>query len=119
MELYHKEKFNDVFVKIVPNTRIRRSRTEENNILVEWMKETGRIPLSYLREISGIHVELSNLFEARIKDALNRGYAIGADGRKYIFVEPNNLFPIGSDICVRAKAEGDKYSDAYSLDFFV
>lgn len=119
MELYHKNKFSDATDKLIPKTEVRKSRTEENRQVVEWMKKTGRIPLSFMRERDGIHVECSRLFESRIKYALEKGEAIGADGRRYTFEDKENLFPIGGEICVRAKADGDKSSDAYGLDFFV
>lgn len=119
MELYHKDRFSDAADELIPNTKIRKSRTEEEGQVIAWMKKNSRIPLSFMREIDGIHVECSRLFESKIKYALERGEAIGADGRKYTFEDKENLFPVGGDICVRAKAEGDKYSDAYGLDFFV
>lgn len=118
MELYHKEQFYDVQDVTIPDTEVRRSRTEENEQVVKWMKQSGRIPITYMRENDGIHVEVSKIFEAKIKDVLKRGEAIGNDGRKYTIENPDNLFPVGSDICVRACAEGGK-SDVYGLDFFV
>ena len=118
MELYHKDKFYDVQDVVIPGTEEKRSRTEENEQVVKWMKESGRIPLTYLRERDGIHVEISKTVEAKIKDVLQRGTAIGADGRKFTIENSDNLFPIGSDICVRATPEGGT-SDAYALDFFV
>jgi len=118
MELYHKDQFYDVQDVVIPGTKERRSRTEENEQVINWMKETGRIPITYMRERDGVHVEVSKIFEAKVKDVLQRGTAIGADGRKFTIENPDNLFPIGSDICVRATPEGGT-SDAYSLDFFV
>lgn len=119
MELFHKDQFYDVQDVVVPGTKERRSRTEENEQVVNWMKETGRIPISYMRERNGIHVEVSKIFEAKIKDVLKRGEAVGGDGRKYRIDEPENLFPICSDICVRATCIESGRSDAYGLDFFV
>ena len=118
MEFQYKERFHDDRVIVIPDTRARVSRTEQNEQLTEWMKRTGHIPLFYLWE-NGIKVELSDIFEAKIKDALQRGSAIGADGRKYTFENPENLFPICSSICVRAIPEGETYSDAYDVVFFV
>ena len=118
MELQFKEQFHDARVIVIPGTRQKTSRTQQNEQLAEWMKRTKHIPLQYMWE-NGIKVELSDIFEAKINDALQRGYAIGADGRKYTFEEPDNLFPICSSICVRAKAEGESRSDSYGVDFFV
>ena len=118
MELQFKEQFHDARVIVIPGPRQTVSRTQQNEQLNEWMKKTKHIPLQYMWE-NGIKVELSDIFEAKIKDALQRGCAIGADGRKYTFKEPDNLFPICSSICVRAKAEGESRSDAYGVDFFV
>ena len=120
MELFHKEQFSDARDVKVPGTEVRRSRTEENEQVVNWMKETGRIPISYMRERNGIHVECSKIFEAKIKDVLQRRTDIvGGDGRKYNIEDPENLFPVGSDICVRATCVETGRSDVYSLDFFV
>ena len=120
MELFHKEQFSDARDVKVPGTEVRRSRTEENEQVVNWMKETGRIPISYMRERDGIHVECSKIFEAKIKDVLQRRTDIvGGDGRKYNIEDPENLFPMGSDICVRATCVETGRSDVYSLDFFV
>ena len=119
MELFHKDKFNDAKDVVIPGTKERRSRTEENERLQNWMKETGKIPISYMRENNGIHVEYSRIFQSRIQQVLKQKTAIGADGRMYEFINPEELFPIGSDICVRAKALEDKHSDCYSLDFFI
>lgn len=119
MELYHKEQFYDVQDVVIPDTQVKRSRTEENEQVVKWMQQTGRIPLTYMRERDGIHVECSKIFESKIKHVLKLGEAIGNDGRKYKFENPDNLFPIGSDICVRAIPEGKESGDAYGLDFFV
>lgn len=119
MELFHKDKFYDAEDILVPGTETRRSRTEENEQVVNWVKESGRIPISYMRESDGIHVECSKIFEAKIKDVLQRRTGIiGGDGRRYTIENPDNLFPVGSDICVRATAEGGR-SDVYGLDFFV
>ena len=118
MELQFKEQFHDATVVVIPGTRQRVSRTEQNEQLTNWMKKTKHIPLQYMWE-NGIKVELSSIFEAKIKDALHRGNAIGGDGRKYTFVEPDNLFPICSSICVMAMAEGDSDAEAYGVDFFV
>lgn len=118
MELQFKEQFYDATVLVIPGTRQRVSRTEQNQQLTDWMKKTKHIPLQYMWE-NGIKVELSNIFEAKIKDALQRGCAIGADGRKYTFENPENLFPICSSICVRAIPEGETGSEAYDVVFFV
>lgn len=118
MELQFKEQFHDSRVVVIPGTRQRVSRTEQNQQLTDWMKKTKHIPLQYMWE-NGIKVELSSIFEAKIKDALQRGNAVGGDGRKYTFVEPDNLFPICSSICVMAMTEGDSHAEAYGVDFFV
>lgn len=119
MKLFHKDRFSDAVDKLIPDTKIRKSRTEEEEQVIAYMKKTGRIPLSFMRESDGIHVECSRLFESRIKFVLERGEAIGADGRKYIFEFKDDLFLVGCSICTWAKTEDQKYFAAYSLSFFV
>ncbi len=119
MELYHKDKFKDVKDVLIRGTKTRVSRTQQNEQLVAWMKRTNRIPISYMRDSNGIHVECSEVFERKIRHALKNGSAIGMDGRKYLFKDTDDLFPIGSDICVMAAVEGSEHYEAYGLDFFV
>ena len=119
MELYHKDQFRDAKDILIRGTKERVSRTQQNEQLTAWMKKTKRIPISYMRENNGIHVECSEIFEAKIKDVLQRGEAVGNDGRKYRLKDTDNLFPIGSDICVMAAVEGSEHYEAYGLDFFV
>lgn len=45
MELNYKERFRDAVDVVIPGTKERRSRTEEEQQIMEWVKKTGRIPL--------------------------------------------------------------------------
>jgi len=119
MELYHKDQFRDAKDILIRGTKERVSRTQQNEQIVAWMKKRKRIPISYMREPNGLHVECSEVFERKIRRAFNNGSAIGQDGRKYHFKDTDNLFPIGSDICVMAAVEGSEHYEAYGLDFFV
>lgn len=119
MELNYKEKFRDAVDVVIPGTKERRSRTEEEQQIMEWVKKTGRIPLQYQRERDGMHVEVSRIFDIRIKFALKQGRAVDEYGREYTFENPDNIFPMCGSYCVRAIADGDKSSDSYSLDYFV
>ena len=84
-----------------------------------WMKETGDIPIVYLRLDDGVHIEVSDIYECKVRDILERGQAVGADGRRYSIEQPDNIFPVGSSICVRATCIETGRSDIYGLDFFV
>lgn len=118
MELYYKRKFRDVKEFVIPNTKDRVGRTEDENSVMDWMDATGHIPLCYAREKNGIHVECSTLFEARVKNILKHGTAVGDDGRTYTFIS-EEIFASTGDICVRAKAEDERYTDVYSLTYFL
>lgn len=120
MELFHKEQFSDARDVKVPGTEVRCSRTEENEQVSKWMKESGRIPLAYMRERSGIHAECSKIFEAKIKDVFKRRTDIvGGDGRKYNIENPDDICLVCGSTCVRAVCVETGRSDVYSLDFFV
>jgi hypothetical protein len=119
IELKHKDRFYDVWDEVVPGTEIHRSRTEECERLMEWIKEINRIPIYFLRMDDGIHCELSDIYNQKVHAVLREGKAVGGDGRIYTLENPDNLFPIGSDICVRATCEETGRSDAYGLSFFV
>ena len=84
-----------------------------------WMKETGHYPIVYLHLDDGVHVEVSDIYDQKVRDVLERGEAVGGNGRKYKIETPDNIFPIGADICVRATCIETGRSDVYGLDFFV
>lgn len=118
MELHHQDQYGDCEDAVIPGTTTRVSNTEQNEQIKAWMKETGRIPLSYVRLEDGIHCELSDAFERKIKATLEEGRAIGNDGRKYTFEDFDKIFPVCGSICVRATCIDNGRSDVYSLDFF-
>lgn len=118
-DMRHKEEFYDSEEIIIPGTEVKRSRTEENEQMVAWMKETGHYPIVYLRLDDGVHVEVSDIYDLKVRDVLERGEAVGGDGRKYKIENPDNIFPIGDSICVRATCIETNRGDAYGLDFFV
>lgn len=118
-DMRHKEEFYDSEDIVIPGTEVKRSRTEENEQVVAWMKETGHYPIVYLRLDDGVHVEVSDIYDQKVRDVLEHGEAVGGDGRKYKIENPENIFPIGDNICVRATCIETGRSDAYGLDFFV
>ena len=118
-DMRHKEEFYDSEEIIIPGTEVKRSRTEENEQVVAWMKETGHYPIVYLRLDDGVHVEVSDIYDQKVRDVLKRGEAVGGDGRKYKIENPDNIFPIGDSICVRATCVETGRSDVYGLDFLV
>ena len=87
--------------------------------ILKWMWETGHMPIVYLWLDDGVHVEVSDVYDRRIKAVIQKGKAIGADARSYTFDEGGDLWPIGSDICIRATCEETGRSDMYGLNFFV
>ena len=118
-DMRHKEEFYDSEDIVIPGTEVKRSRTEENEQVVAWMKKTDHYPIVYIRFDDGVHVEVSDIYDQKVRDVLKRGEAVGGDGRKYKLENPENIFPIGSNICVRATCIETGKSDAYGLDFFV
>ena len=115
----HKEEFYDSKDIVIHGTEVKRSNTEQNEQIMAWMKETGRYPIVYLRLADGVHVEVSDIYDQKVRDVLERGEAVGGDGRKYKIENPDNIFPIGSSICVRATCIETGRGDVYGLDFFV
>lgn len=118
-DMRHKEEFYDSEDIVIPGTEVKRSRTEENEQVVAWMKETGHYPIVYIRLDDGVHVEVSDIYDQKVRDVLERGEAVGGDGRKYKIENPDNIFPIGDSICVRATCIETGSGDVYGLDFFV
>ena len=118
-DMRHKEEFYDSEDIVIPGTEVKRSNTEQNEQIIVWMKETGHYPIVYIRLDDGVHVEVSDIYDRKVSDLLERGEAVGGDGRKYKFENPDNIFPIGDSICVRATCIETGHSDAYGLDFFV
>ena len=118
-DMRHKEKFYDSEDIVIPGTEVKRSNTEQNEQIMAWMKETGHYPIVYLRLDDGVHVEVSNIYDQKVRDVLERGEAVGGNGRKYKIENPDNIFPIGDSICVRATCIETGRSDVYGLDFFV
>jgi hypothetical protein len=118
-DMRHKEEFYDSEDIVIPGTEVKRSNTEQNGQIMAWMKETGHYPIVYLRLDDGVHVEVSDIYDQKVRDVLERGEAVGADGRKYKIENPDNIFPIGDSICVRATCIETDRGDVYGLDFFV
>lgn len=115
----HKEEFYDSEDVVIPGTEMNCSNTEQCEKIKAWMKETGHTPIVYVRLEDGMHVEVSNIYDRKVKDVLERGEAVGGDGRKYRIENPDDIFCIGSNICVRATCIETGRNDAYGLDFFV
>ena len=118
-DMRHKEEFYDSEDIVIPGTEVKRSRTEENEQVAAWIKETDHYPIVYIRLDDGVHVEVSDIYDQKVRDVLERGEAVGGYGRKYKIENPDNIFPIGSSICVRATCIETGRGDAYGLDFFV
>lgn len=118
-DMRHKEEFYDSEEIVIPGTELKRSNTEQNEQIMAWMKETGHYPIVYLRLNDGVHVEVSDIYDQKVRDVLKRGEAVGGDGRKYKIENPDNIFPIGNSICVRAICIETGRSYVYGLDFFV
>lgn len=115
----HKEEFYDSEDIVIPGTEVKRSNTEQNEQIMAWMKETGHYPIVYIRLDDGVHVEVSDIYDQKVRDVLERGEAVGGDGRKYKIENPSNIFPIGNSICVCATCIETGRGDVYGLDFFV
>ena len=118
-DMRHREEFYDSEDVIIPGTEVKRSNTEQNEQIMTWMKETGHYPIVYLRLDDGVHVEVSDIYDQKVRDVLERGEAVGGDGRKYKIENPDNIFPIGDSICVRATCIETGRGDVYGLDFLV
>lgn len=118
-DMRHKEEFYDSEEIVIPGTELKRSNTEQNEQIMAWMKETGHYPIVYIRLDDGVHVEVSDIYDQKVRDVLERGEAVGGDGRKYKIENPENIFPIGNNICVRATCIETGRGDVYGLDFFV
>jgi len=115
----HKDEFYDSEDVLMPGTEMNCSNTEQCEKIKAWMKETGHYPIVYVRLDDGLHVEVSDIYDRKITDLLERGEAVGGDGRKYKIENPDDLLAIGSSICVRATCVETGRNDAYDLDFFV
>ena len=115
----HTDRFPDAEDIVIPSTEQRVSNTEMCEQILKWMWETGHMPIVYLWLDDGVHVEVSDVYDRRIKAVIQKGKAIGADARSYTFDEGGDLWPIGSDICIRATCEETGRSDMYGLNFFV
>lgn len=118
-DMRHNEEFYDSEDIVIPGTDVKRSNTEQNEQIMAWMKETGHYPIVYLRLDDGVHVEVSDIYDQKVRDVLERGEAVGGDGRKYKLENTENIFPIGDSICVRATCIETDRGDVYGLDFFV
>jgi hypothetical protein len=115
----HDEEYYDSKDVVIPGTEMNCSNTEQCEKIKAWMKETSHIPIVYIRLSDGLHVEVSDIYDRKAKDVLTRDEVVGNDGRKYKLENPDNLFPIGSSICVRATCIETGRNDVYGLDFFV
>ena len=118
-DMRHKYEFYDSEEIVIPGTEVKRCNTEQNEQIMAWMKGTGHYPIVYLRLDDGVHVEVSDIYDRKVRDVLKRGEAVGGDGRKYKIENPDNIFPIGDNICVRATCIETGRGDVYGLDFFV
>lgn len=114
----HRDEFYDSEDVLIPGTEMNCSNTEQCEKIKAWMKETGHYPIVYVRLDDGLHVEVSDIYDRKVSDLLERGEAVGDDGRKYK-IEPDDLLAIGSSICVRATCIETGRNDAYGLYFFV
>lgn len=119
LEMKHTERFYDAWDDVVPGTEVHRSRTEECELVMKYVNASDRLPIYFTRLDDGIHMEQSEVFTKKARAILAEGHAIGFDGRRYTFENPENLFPIGDEICVRATCDETGNSDAYGLIFFV
>lgn len=118
-DMRHTARFPDSEDVIIPGTEQRVSNTEQCQQIMKWMQDTGHMPIVYVRLDDGVHAEVSDVYDRRIKAVIHEGKAIGADARRYTFDEGGDLWPIGSDICVRATCDETGRSDMYGLSFFV
>ena len=118
-DMRHDEEYYDSKDVVIPDTEMNCSNTEQCEKIKAWMKETNHIPIVYIRLSDGLHVEVSDIYDRKAKDVLTRDEVVGNDGRKYKLENPDNLFPIGSSICVRATCIETGRGDVYDLDFFV
>ena len=118
-DMRHKEEFYDSEDIVIPGTEVKRSNTEQNEQIMAWMKEMNCYPIVFIRLDDGVHVEVSDIYDQKVRDVLERGEAVGGDGRKYKIENPDNIFPIGDSICVRATCIETGRGDVYGLDFFV
>lgn len=118
-DMRHTDRFPDSEDVIIPGTEQRVSNTEQCQQIMKWMQDTGHMPIVYVRLDDGVHVEVSDVYDRRIKAVIQEGKAIGADARRYTFDKGGDLWPIGSDICVRATCEETGRSDMYGLSFFI
>jgi pyruvoyl-dependent arginine decarboxylase (PvlArgDC) len=119
MKLLHNDAYpDDKDILIVARANMKNTRQEQNNQVCDWMRKTGKIPFGYQAEKNGLHVEYSEAFEQKIKEILAKGTAIGMDKKEYTFVKPDQLFPLGNEICVKAKLVNEKFADSYGLSFF-
>ena len=115
----HKDEFYDSQDVLMPGTEMNCSNTEQCEKIKAWMKETGHYPIVYVRLDDGLHVEVSDIYDRKVSDLLERGEAVGGDGRKYKIENPDALLAIGGSICVRATCIETGRNEAYGLDFFV
>lgn len=115
----HKDMFYDSEDVLMPGTEMNCSNTEQCEKIKAWMKETGHYPIMYVRLDDGLHVEVSDIYDRKVSDVLEREEVVGSDGRKYKIENPDDLLVIGSSICVRATCIETGRNDAYDLEFFV
>lgn len=115
----HKDMFYDSEDVLMPGTEMNCSNTEQCEKIKAWMKETGHYPIVYVRLDDGLHVEVSDIYDRKVGDVLERKEVVGSDGRKYKIENPDDLLAIGSSICVRATCIETGRNDAYDLEFFV
>ena len=124
IELHHKDRFKDVEELVIPGTETRVGHTEMCEQIMAWVKQSGRYPLYWQRLDDGVHVEVSELADERIKHVLEQREAVGLDGVTYaIKFDPAtyevSLTAMGGSICAKAEPANGGSTDWYGLDFFI
>ena len=124
IELHHKDRFDDAEELVIPGTETRVGHTEMCEQIMAWVKQSGRYPLYWQRLDDGVHVEVSELADERIKHVLEQREAVGLDGVTYaIKFDPANdevsLTAMGGSICAKAEPANGGSTDWYGLDFFI
>ena len=66
-DMRHKYEFYDSEEFVIPGTELKRSNTEQNEQIMAWMKETGHYTIVYLRLDDGVHVEVSDIYDQKVR----------------------------------------------------
>ena len=119
MEVYYQDT-KKILVSI-----LNKGRTKDCEEIMKWISLTGKIPLFFQRQDDeNICFECSEIFTAKIKFIIERGEAVGKDGKIYTFTNknkfPDNLTPICGNICIFASVkESMSNGEWYPINFFV